>query len=54
MRSVRRAEMVELADLDRGAERARAQVEVQPLVAIVGLGLEIADDERLSGERDRY
>ena len=33
------AELVELADLDRGAERARAQVEAQPLVAIMGPGL---------------
>src|SRR5262249_28329155 len=38
------AELGELADLDRGAERARAQLEAQPLILIFGPGLEIADD----------
>ena len=40
------AELVELADLDRRAERARLEVEAQAFVAIMGVGLEIADDER--------
>ncbi len=39
------SEAVEFADLDRRAERARVQVEPKPLVAVVGVGLEIADDE---------
>ena len=48
------AELVELADLDRRAERARLQVEAQAFVAIVGVGLEIADDEQVEDvERDR-
>ena len=46
------AELVELADLDRGAERARLQIEAQPFVAVVGVGLEIADDEEVD-ERER-
>ena len=41
------AELVELADLDRRAERARFEIEAQPLVAIVGVGLEVADDEQV-------
>ena len=48
------AEAVELADLDRRPERARLQVELQPLVAIVGVRLEVADDEQIDDrERDR-
>ena len=38
------AEVVELADLDRRAERARAQVEPQPFVAVARIGLDPADD----------
>ena len=48
------AEIVELADLDRGAEGARLQFEAQALVAIMGVGLEIADDEQVErGQRHR-
>jgi len=48
------AEAVELPDLDRGAERAGLQVEAQPFILIVGVRLEIADDEQVEGrERDR-
>ena len=46
------AELVELADLDRGAERAGLQIEAQAFVAVVGIGLEIADDEQVD-ERER-
>ena len=48
------AEIVELPDLDRRPERARFQLEAQAFVAIMGVGLEIADDEQVErGERDR-
>ena len=46
------AELVKLADLDRGAERARLQVEAQPFIAVMSVGLEIADDEQVD-ERKR-
>ncbi len=45
-------EIGELADLDRGAERARAQLEAQALIFILGLRLDEADDEKLSAEQD--
>ncbi len=48
------AEGGELADLDRGAERAGAQLEAQPLIIIARIGLDEADDreiERGEGER---
>ena len=36
----------ELADLDRGAQRARSQFELQLFVVVVRQRLEVADDER--------
>ena len=39
------AELVELADLDRRAERARFEIEAQAFIPVLGVGLEIADDE---------
>ena len=41
-------QLVELADLDRRPQRTGFQVELKSLVAIVGVGLEIADDEQVN------
>jgi hypothetical protein len=38
------SQLIELGDPDRCAQRPRPQVEAQPLVAIIGIGLDIADD----------
>ncbi len=48
------AEAVEFPDLDGGAERARAKVEPQAFIAIVGIGLDVADDRHVQEhQRDR-
>src|SRR3546814_15480755 len=48
------AEMGELADLDRGAERPRAQLEAQAFVLEARIGLDIADDREVErGEHQR-
>jgi hypothetical protein len=48
------AEMGELADLDRGAERAGAQLEPQAFVEIARLGLHETDDRQVhQRQRDR-
>jgi hypothetical protein len=41
------AEMVELADLDRRPQRAGVEIEAEAFVAIVGVGLGLADDENV-------
>ena len=43
----------ELADLDRRAERARAQLVTQILVGILGVGLKEADDPEIEHEQDQ-
>ena len=48
IRSATRSSMRgELADLDRGAERARAQLEVELLVVVAGERLPVADDREV-------
>jgi hypothetical protein len=47
------AEVVEFADLDRCAERARSKVEAQAFVPIFGIGLDIADDHQVQEHQHR-
>jgi hypothetical protein len=48
------AQLGELADLDRRAERARSQFEAQPLIGVARIRLDEADDRQVEQrERDR-